>query len=77
MRSVAPIAIILLAGLAGCAFFPNWHWEKRGAAAGEYDQDVTFCKQRTYSGVDGMVTDESVRRMHACMEAKGWRKVQN
>ena len=26
---------------------------------------------------DGMVTDESVRRMHGCMEAKGWRKVQN
>ncbi|MBL8419609.1 MAG: hypothetical protein JNK92_03140 [Dechloromonas sp.] len=77
MRSVAPITIILLAGLAGCVFFPNWHWEKRGSAAGEYDQDVTFCKQRTYSGVDGMVTDESVRRMHGCMEAKGWRKVQN
>ncbi|HRH13392.1 MAG TPA: hypothetical protein PK225_03475 [Azonexus sp.] len=77
MRSLAPITIILLAGLAGCAFFPNWHWEKRGAATGDYDQDVTFCKQRTYSGVDGMVTDESVRRMHGCMEAKGWRKVQN
>ena len=54
MRSLAPITIILLAGLAGCAFFPNWHWEKRGAATGDYDQDVTFCKQRTYSGVDGM-----------------------
>ena len=34
-------------------------------------------KQRIYRGVDGMVTNESVRRMHGCMEAKGWRKVQN
>jgi hypothetical protein len=77
MRSATPIAIVLLAGLAGCALFPAWHWEKDGAASGEYERDVTFCKQRIYPGVDGLVTNESVRLMHGCMEAKGWRKVQN
>ncbi|QLQ25463.1 MAG: hypothetical protein HZT41_11790 [Dechloromonas sp.] len=77
MRSATPIAIALLAGLAGCALFPAWHWEKPGAATGEYERDVTFCKQRIYPGSDGMVTNESVRLMHGCMEAKGWRKVQN
>jgi len=77
MRSATPITAIVLASLAGCALFPGWHWEKPGAATGEYDLDITFCKQRTYPGVDGMVTNESVRLMHGCMEAKGWRKAQN
>lgn len=60
--------------LAGCALLsPSWHWEKPG---GDYDADVRFCKQQTYSGTDGNVTNASVRRMHACMEAKGWKKVE-
>jgi hypothetical protein len=64
--------------LAGCALRPAWHWDKPGAVAGEYDADVKFCKAQTYAwATDGMVTGESVRRMHACMEGRGWRKVEN
>lgn len=62
---------VLLLLLTGCA---SWHWEKAG---GNYAQDEKFCKQQTYTGTDGMVTKEMVRRMHGCMEAKGWRKVAN
>lgn len=61
--------------LSACSILiPKWHWEKLG---GDYDQDERFCKAQTYSGTDGMVTNASVRRMHGCMEAKGWRKVDN
>lgn len=62
---------VLLLLLTACA---SWHWEKAG---GNYAQDEKFCKQQTYTGTDGMVTKEMVRRMHGCMEAKGWRKVAN
>ena len=60
---------ILFAALAGCS---SWHWEKAG---GDYAQDEKYCKQQTYSGTDGMVTKEIVRRMHSCMEKRGWKKV--
>lgn len=62
---------------AGCALFPSWHWEKGGASEAEYSFDEAQCKAKTYSGNDGTVTNATVRRMHACMEAKGWRKVPN
>jgi hypothetical protein len=61
-------------GLAGCA---SWHWEKRGASEADYDLDEINCKAQSYSGTDGMVTQASVRKMHNCLQAKGWRKVEN
>ena len=66
-----------LAALTGCALFPSWHWEKKGASEAEYSFDEAQCKAKVYSGTDGMVTNASVRRMHGCMEAKGWVKVPN
>ncbi len=52
---------------------PSWHWEKAG---GDYDADLRDCKTVTFSDSSGaMPTAASVRRMHACMEGKGWRKV--
>ena len=68
------LLIIAFAGLAACS---SWHWEKRGALDGEYVRDETFCKQQVYSGTDGIVTNASVRGMHSCMQARGWRKVEN
>jgi hypothetical protein len=66
--------LLLLAclGLTACS---SWHWEKSGALDGDYARDEIFCKQQVYSGTDGIVTHASVRRMQACMVAKGWRKV--
>lgn len=66
------VAALLLSACSVLA--PKWHWEKPG---GNYEQDERFCKAQTYSGTDGMVTHASVRRMHACMEGKGWRKIEN
>ncbi len=60
--------------LAGCA---SWHWEKQGASDDAYAQDEKHCKVQSYSGTDGMVTQASVRKMHTCLHAKGWRKVEN
>ncbi|PKO86268.1 MAG: hypothetical protein CVU18_15780 [Betaproteobacteria bacterium HGW-Betaproteobacteria-12] len=65
-------AAILL--LSGCA---TWHWEKRGASAADYEADEKYCKLQAYSGADGMVTKAHVRRMHDCLAARGWRKVDN
>ena len=72
-RHAIPIA--LMAMCAGCAFGPRWHWERPGASPADYDADEKFCKVQSYSGTDGMVTQASVRRMHACLEARGWQKV--
>lgn len=70
-------AVVLLLGAAGCALRPTWHWEKPGASEEQYTAEVNQCKAATYSGTDGMVTTQMVRRMQACMEAKGWRKAGN
>ena len=68
--------LILLAVVftSACSLLaPSWHWEKAG---GDYDADVRDCKTVTFSDSSGaMPTTVSVRRMHACMERKGWRKV--
>lgn len=71
MKRLLMIAVL---GLAACS---SWHWEKRGAQDGDYKQDEIFCKQQVYSGTEGMVTNASVRRMHACMADRGWQKVPN
>ena len=66
---------VLFAGcisLAGCS---SWHWEKQGASDDDYALDEKNCKVQSYSGTDGMVTQASVRKMHNCLQAKGWRKV--
>ncbi|MER2539514.1 MAG: hypothetical protein ABTQ26_09755 [Azonexus sp.] len=60
--------------LAGCA---SWHWEKHGASDDDYTLDEKNCKIQSYSGTDGMVTQASVRKMHNCLQAKGWHKVEN
>jgi len=71
------LSCLYLGVLAGCALFPSWHWEKKDASEAEYSFDEAQCKAKIYSGTDGMVTNASVRRMHGCMEAKGWVKVPN
>ena len=73
----ATLAICILVGLTGCALQPKWHWEKPGASDQEYTQDLNQCKTVTYPDTTGMVTNEAVRRMFACMEAKGWSRVAN
>ena len=81
MNSVKNWAMALttgvFAGVAGCALKPTWHWEKPGASDQEYSFDLNQCKTATYPDTSGMVTNEDVRRMFACMEAKGWSKVAN
>ena len=67
----------LLPALTACALFPSWHWAKPGATPADYAFDETQCKAQIYSGTDGLVTHASVRRMHACLEARGWRKEPN
>ncbi len=76
-RALTLVALIQAAWLAGCGLMPSWHWEKRGASEAEYAYDEAQCKAKVYTGTDGMVTQASVRRMHGCLEAKGWAKVPN
>jgi hypothetical protein len=71
-RKLPALAATVLLG--GCMLFPGWHWAKPGASEADYDIDLKFCKQLIYPGVDGAVTQASVRAMHACMESRGWRK---
>lgn len=74
------LVVGLCAGwLGGCSLLSSWHWEKAGATDADYSFDEAQCKAKVYSGsgTDGAVTNASVRRMHACMEAKGWHKAPN
>ena len=73
----AALATGILVCLTGCALQPKWHWEKPGASDQEYTRDLNQCKTATYPDTTGMVTNEAVRRMFACMEAKGWSRVTN
>lgn len=68
------LAFLLPLLLAACALRPGWHWAKADASEADYAADLRRCKQASYEGVDGMVTQTQVRRMHACLEAAGWRK---
>jgi len=71
------LALLLTSLLFGCTLLSSWHWEKSGASEAEYSFDEAQCKAKTYAGNDGTVTNATVRRMHGCMEAKGWRKAPN
>ena len=71
------ILMLLLIVQAGCFMRQSWHWEKAGAGEEAYEFDLQQCKAKTYAGSSGLVTNETVRRMFACMEGKGWRKVDN
>lgn len=71
------LALAVFLPLSACALFSSWHWAKPGASDADYAADEAQCKARVYSGTDGMVTNASVRRMHGCMEGKGWIKQPN
>jgi hypothetical protein len=75
--ALAGLLLIGCISLTGCGLWPRWHWEKPGASSEELDWDQTQCKAKTYAGNMGEVTNETVRRMHACMEGKGWKKRNN
>lgn len=76
-RRIASLAFCGLLTITGCALKPAWHWEKPGASEQDYTTDLNQCKFATYPDTTGTVTNESVRRMFACMEGKGWSKVAN
>ena len=69
--------VYLVVMLAGCALRPTWHWERPGASDEEYSFELNQCKAAVYTDASGFVTQESVRRMYACMERKGWKRVEN
>jgi hypothetical protein len=73
--SAMKILLILSLALAGCALRPAWHWERPGASDADYRNDEIACKQQSYEGADGAVTQSQVRRMQNCLERRGWRKV--
>ena len=77
MKSGALLVIACLC-LSACALLgPGWHWEKPGGGQAALEHDRNVCKARVYSGSNGEVTQEGVRRMHACMEGLGWSKVRD
>lgn len=69
--------LVLALLLGACALRPDWHWERPGAGDTELSADLVRCKQASYSGTDGMVTQAMVQRMHACLQAAGWQKTPN
>lgn len=72
------IALVALLAMTGCSLLqPAWHWSRPGASEADYEADIRFCKSQTDQAIDGAVTNASVRRIHGCMERRGWRKVQN
>lgn len=71
------LLIVVGVNLAGCAIWPSWHWSRPGAGDEELAWDQNQCKAKVYAGSSGNVTNETVRRMFACMEGKGWSRVEN
>lgn len=71
------LLICLVVGISGCGIWPTWHWAKPGASKEELNWDQNQCKAKVYVGSSGDVTNETVRRMFACMEGKGWSRVGN
>lgn len=59
----------------GCSLRQDWHWERAKASDADYETDLRFCKANTDQALNGAVTYESVRRIHACMEGRGWKKI--
>jgi hypothetical protein len=76
-RRIVTLATCGVLTITGCALKPSWHWGKTGASEQDYSTDLNQCKFATYPDTMGTVTNESVRRMFACMEGKGWSKVAN
>ena len=76
-RRTALLLVTAIVGIGGCALRPTWHWEKAGSSDEQREYDQNQCKAKVYAGNDGMVTNESVRKMFICMEAKGWHRVDN
>lgn len=74
---LAGTLLIAMLAQGACALRQSWHWEKPGTNDEIYEFDLKQCKAKTYAGSSGAVTNETVRRMFACMEGKGWRKVEN
>ena len=75
---VNALACLAIVSLAGCALLgSDWHWYKGNSSDADYQADLRFCKTQTDQAIDGMATNASVRRIHACMENHGWRKVAN
>jgi len=76
VRLFASLWIILL--LPGCSVFQsNWRWEKPGSSDTDYQADIKYCKTQTEQSMDGMVNNATVRRIHHCMELRGWHKAEN
>lgn len=76
LANVPALFLVLLSvASGGCALWSSWHWEKNGASPADYERDERICKQYVYPSADGMVTQAQVRRMHLCLESKGWVKV--
>lgn len=76
-KFIIALAASFLLGITGCALRPGWHWEKTGADDQALSWDQNQCKAKIYSGSAGEVTNETVRRMFACMEGKGWSRAAN
>lgn len=78
MKSAGFFLIVIIGlSMAGCALRPSWHWARPGAGEEELSWDQNQCKAKVYAGSSGNVTNETVRRMFACMEGKGWSRVEN
>lgn len=70
--SIATIA------LTACATNNNtnsWHWEKPGSSRNELIMDNGQCKAQALSGTGGVLNLGTILILDACMQGKGWSKV--
>lgn len=75
MRLLILTAIALV--LSGCATDKGWSWHKNGASAQDFNMDNAQCRAQGLAGTGGMLTWGTVMIMDACMQGKGWYKVNN
>lgn len=73
------IAILAAICLAGCASNTtntnNWRWEKSNSSEYEFNMDNGQCRAQGFAGTGGMLTLGTIMIIDACMQGKGWYKV--
>lgn len=71
------LSLLAVVFLSGCATDKGWHWEKPGADYRSFNIDNANCRAQGLAATGGRVTFGTVMIMDACMEGRGWYKVNN
>jgi hypothetical protein len=74
MRVLASFLLSII--LASCATNNNWHWEKSGASAQDFNTDQGQCNAQAFANPYSSLLHVAIIQ-NQCLIGKGWRQVKN